>query len=609
MADDKAATEAAAQVNEPEGPPVLAPTGWINPEARGDETGGAERVLILGRVAAVTLTLVLVALLARVIQLQTRPPEQIAQRIDTQKSTATIMGRRGAMVDRRGRVVAVTRVAKRLFVDPREIVDRNTFSERVGYTLEYEPAEIEMELAKRSDSRYVVLDQRMDDERLEKFADFELPGLNTEAILVRDYPFGPLGGQVVGFVGRDGVGLEGLEKVLDAKLKPTPGKYNYLRDAMGRPLWVEASSYQNHRDGETQRLSLDMTIQEIAEKQLAATVAEFGAKAGQLIVMDPYTGEIIAMANYPTFDPESFGSSKPELRRNRCVTDVFEPGSIFKPFVWAAATQAGYAKPTEMFDCTTVGWWKPKRGPVLRDAHPQGLLDWDGVLVKSSNIGLAKVAERMGNEKLHNIVTSFGFGSPTGSGLPGELVGIVRPVKKWSATDLTRVPIGQAVAATPMQMVRAFASLANGGELVTPRITAVGPNEPIEKVRVLSPAIAQHTRDVLHRVVLEGTGKKANSKLYGLFGKTGTAQLPEEGRRGYAPDQYVSSFIAGAPVEAPRLIVSCHIHRPDKSKGHYGGTVAAPAVMRVMEESLLYLGVPPRPSPEQVAQRRAANAQ
>ncbi len=607
--DERSPIPDAAEPGAPEVDPPLLEPGWINPDATGDETGGAARVLLVGRLAAISLTLVLVALLARVVQLQARPPEPIADRLDTQQSTATVLGRRGALVDSRGRVIAVTRVAQRLFVDPKLIDDRNTFSERVGYTLGYEPAGIEMELFKRAHSRYIVLDQRLSDERVEKLGELGLRGLATEPVLVRDYPFGPLAGQVVGFVGRDSTGLEGLEKVLNPRLNPTPGRYRYTRDAKGRPLWVEAASYENHRDGQTVRLSLDMTIQEIVEKHLQATVEKYEAEAGQMVVMDPYTGEIVAMANFPTVDPAQAGNLKPELRRNRSVTDVFEPGSIFKPFVWAAATQQGYAKPQEMIDCTTQGWWKPARGPVLRDASPQGVLTWDGVLVKSSNIGMGKVAERMGSEKLHEILVGFGFGQTTGSNLPGELPGILRPVKKWSATDLTRVPMGQAIATTPLQMMRAFASLANGGDLVTPRIEARGVNEPpIEKVRVLSPAVAAHTRDVLHRVVLEGTGRRANSKLYALFGKTGTAQLPDFENGGYAANQYLSTFVAGAPVEAPRLIIGCFIHKPNKKIGHYGGTVAAPPVMKVMEESLLYLGVPPRPSPEQVAKRRSASA-
>jgi cell division protein FtsI/penicillin-binding protein 2 len=390
----------------------------------------------------------------------------------------------------------------------------------------------------------------------------------------------------------------------DARLRPKPGRLVYLRDAQGRPLWVRTDVYQPHEDGESIRLAIDITIQAIAQKYLAQTVQEYGAQAGQIIVMQPYTGEILAMANVPEFDPNHYNQSKPQDWRNRAVTDMFEPGSIFKPFIWAAATQMGVAQPEELIDCTTRGWWKPARGPVLRDAHPSGLLTWEQVLIKSSNIGMGKVGERLGVRKLHQIITAFGFGRPTGSGLPGEMGGLVRPPEDWSATDITRVTMGQGVAVTSLQMVRAFCAIANDGFLVTPMILAAQPDAaqavPIQE-RVLLPSIAAHTRSVLGRVVVEGTGRKANSSLYALFGKTGTAQLPDLERGGYLPDGYVSSFIAGAPLDAPRLVVGCFIYRPDKQKGHYGGIVAAPAVKQVIEESLMYLGVPPQTVPRQLA--------
>lgn len=575
---------------------------WREPTATVDETAGAKRVLMVGRAMAIVLTLALIALLGRVLQLQTSPPPQIKERFDSQKSSATLAGRRGTILDRRGRMMAVTRTAKRLFVDPALIKDRNTFSEKVSYTLDYDPIEVEMAVSKKARSRYVVLDQRMDDERLEKLtgvdSDDRIAGLATENIIVRDYPYGTLAGQLVGFVGSDSNGLEGVERLFNDRLTGKPGAYRYLRDSQGRPLWVEAASYKPNTDGQTIRLSIDVTIQSIVEMHLAETVNKYRAEAGQMVVMDPQTGEILALANFPSFDPTSFSKQDAALRRNRTVTDVFEPGSIFKPFVWAAATQLGYAKPNELFDCTTSGVWRSSQGRRLRDAHAQGVLTWDGVLVKSSNIGMAIVGERMGAKHLHGVLKAFGFGSTTGSGLAGEVSGIVHPADKWTHYSVTSVPMGQEVGVTGLQMARAFAALANGGYLVTPSIEAVGQNGhtgPAIKERVLSESVARHTREVLHRVVTEGTGKKANSKLYALFGKTGTAQLPDFKNGGYFQDQYVSSFVAGAPLDKPRLVIGCFIQKPDKKVGHYGGTVAAPPVMKVMEESLLYLGVAPSP--------------
>lgn len=579
--------------------PLLRPTQRAL--ARSARDGAAKRVLWVGRVMIALLTVALLGLLGRVVQLTTQPHPRVAALVETQESTRPVAGRRGALLDRRGRALASTRVAQRLFVDPHLIVERDTFAERVAYTLNYDPVEIDKTLTQRSGSRYIVLDRRLDEVREAKVAELNLPGLATEPVLVRDYPQGQLAGQLLGFVGADGDGLEGLEALFNKDLKPQAGKLRYLRDAQRRPLWVTAEGYQPHVDGQTVRLSLDVTIQAFAEQALRETVEKYQAEAGQIVVLQPHTGEILALANYPVFAPGDFRTSTPEERRNRAVTDVFEPGSIFKPFVWAAATQMGMAQPHEKIDTTTKGWWKPARGPVLRDASPHGLITWDQVLVYSSNIGMAKVAERMGNEKLHDVMAAFGFGKTTGSGLTGEMAGILRPVKSWSATDLTRMPMGHGVAVTALQVTRAFCVIANDGILVTPTIRALDPADivaPLPEQRVLLPQVAAHTRQVLARAVSEGTGRKAKSKLYSLFGKSGTAQLPDVKNGGYVPNGYVSSFIAGAPADSPRLVVGCFIHKPDKKIGHYGGTVSGPAVKQVMEQSLLYLGVPVEPGVE-----------
>ena len=323
---------------------------------------------------------------------------------------------------------------------------------------------------------------------------------------------------------------------------------------------------------------------------------KFHAQAGQIVVMDPHTGEILAMANYPAFAPDDPRPAGDEpSRRNRAVTDVFEPGSIFKPVVWASLTEMKAASPTEKIDTTTAGYYRFDFGRTLRDAHACGLIDWDTVLIKSSNIGMARVAMRVTPQQLHDAVARFGFGSPTHAGLPGEVGGLVTRLSKWTQYSQTSVPMGQEVGVTGLQMVRAFSVFANGGLLVMPTIEAIDPRDPIRtpvSSRIIRADVAEHTREVLRRVVTEGTGRKADSSLYPLFGKTGTAQVPDLKHGGYLENQYVSSFVAGAPTDHPRLVVGCFIHRPDKSIGHYGGIVAAPAVQAVVEQSLMYLGVP-----------------
>ncbi|MEM9883217.1 MAG: penicillin-binding protein 2 [Planctomycetota bacterium] len=581
----------------------------------------ADRV---GRVAVVALSVVLLLLLGRVAQLQSRPSLRVAELIDSQVSVRPLAARRGALTDRRHRPLATTRVAHVLFVDPDIVADPNTFSETVGYSLGYEPAEIEKRMFQRRGSRYIVIDPEMSDAVYARYQASEtlqeLRGLSSHETLVRRYPQGSTAGQLVGFTGFDGDGLAGLELAYDDRLAADPGQHAFVYDRGRNRLWLANRDYRLQADGRPIRLSLDLHLQAIAEEELAATVAEFHAAAGQLVVMDPTTGEVLALANYPFFDPGDFRDEDGDVRedaiaaqRNRAVTDVFEPGSIVKPMVWAAAVEAGLADPDEIVDCTEDGWWKPERGPVLRDSDHgpgkgKGEITFEKVLIVSSNIGMARVAERMGKTALHRILTSYGLGAVTGSGLPGEVPGMLRGLDDWSWADLTRMPMGHGLAATPLQITRAFCALANDGVLINPTIEARNASGPQASrtagqvnitARVLSPRVAEHTRRVMGRSVSEGygTGRHARSDLYDLFGKTGTAELPNLEQGGYHEGRYVSSFIAGAPLESPRLVVGCFVHDTKKATGHYGGTVSGPAVRRVMERSLQYLGVPPKASP------------
>lgn len=576
------------------------------------EQSPPRRVSFLAVTFGIVMTVVMGGLLVRVATLQTNPPAPLEQQFKRHVSTETIQGRRGALLDRRDRPLAVTREARTLFIDPKIIEDRGVFSTLIYQHLGYDPAVVEMAMAKSPKSRYIVIDRMMDPPTWRRYQEMpRIPGLATHPITVRAYPFGSVAGQIVGFVSQEGEGLDGLELAMQQRLAPDQGHMAFLRDRSRKPLWVEPAQYQPPRDGQSVRLSLDMTIQAIAERHLQNAVNEFNAESGQVVVMNPQTGEILAMANFPFFDPSAKRpqGDQPE-RRNRAVTDAFEPGSIFKPIVWAGLLELGATHSAEKIDTTTSGYHRFDFGRTLRDAHPQGLIDWDTVLIKSSNIGMALVAMRVSDQELHDMIRSFGFGSPTGSGIPGEIQGIVTTQKNWTKYSQTSVPMGQEIGVTAIQMVRGFAAIANDGKLVRPTIEAIDPNDPVKTVfskQVISPEVARHTRDVLARVVTEGTGRKARSDLYPIFGKTGTAQLPDLVNGGYYEDQYVSSFIAGAPVDQPRIIVGCFVHRPDKSIGHYGGIVSAPAVKQIIEETLMYLGTPANPEAPQDVVHLVAN--
>jgi len=367
-------------------------------------------------------------------------------------------------------------------------------------------------------------------------------------------------------------------------------------------MWVTGRDFVPYEDGENIRLSIDANIQRICEQELEATIKQFHANSGQIIVMQPYTGEVLAIATYPSYDPNAFGDVTDERRRNRAGSDSCEPGSIFKPFVWAGLTEMGACTPSERFNTPNSKSWLMPNGRVLNDASAHPDLTWHEVLKYSSNIGMAMGALRVKPEEIYKIMQSFGFGRPTGIALPGEIGGMMKLSDHAGALKYSQGswPMGQEIGVTGIQMVRAMSILANGGVMVEPRIEAWPLDYDKDAVqppsqRVVSRRTADATLYAMRDAVLDGTGTKANSPFYDSFGKTGTAQLPNMETGGYHSDRYMSSFLGGAPVDKPRLVVGVFIKDPDKSVGHYGGVVAAPAFRNVIERSLIYLGVPANP--------------
>ncbi|MGB0768013.1 MAG: peptidoglycan D,D-transpeptidase FtsI family protein [Phycisphaeraceae bacterium] len=602
MANDTPDKPAAPNTPTAQAPGPFRLTDFTPPEdqaALADRRG--RRLTLTARSVIVALSIVFVGLLGRVYQLQAYPDRQIVALQNSQIGTAHMAAMRGGLIDRTGRVLAATRVGYRLFCDPLFIEDRSIFAETIAYELGYDPVDIEKKLSGRSHKRYVLLDPRMNDEQVDRFRQLDLPGIYLEPITVRDYPQGELAGTLIGFVGRDGEGLEGLERHWEDRLLAKPGSFKFMRDYKRRRMWVDGEDYVPFEDGENVRLSIDAYIQRVSEEELAQAVEAFGAESGQIIVMQPNTGEILALATYPTYDPNAFGDVTDEMRRNRPVTDLFEPGSIFKPFVWAGLTELKAVSPGERIDTTTSGQWRMPNGRVLNDVHGKGVITWHDILKYSSNIGMAKGALRVDIEDVYNIMRSFGFGKPTGIDLPGEVGGLLTMPEHQGAQSYSHGswPMGQEIAVTGVQVARAMCVLANGGVMVDPRIEAHKPLDEGQTLtrpqRIVSTRTAEAALYAMRDAVVDGTGKKANSPYFDLFGKTGTAQLPNFDTGGYHSDRYVSSFLGGAPVDQPQLVVGCFIKDPDRALGHYGGVVAAPAVRSVIERSLIYLGVPTNP--------------
>lgn len=531
-------------------------------------------------------------------------------------------GPRGTVVDTAGRVLAASVRVSSCAIDPTELRRRGQDLEitlrKLHKILHLTPQEVGriLRYAKREGSRFVWIRRRIPETSAAAIRELRIPGVILRTEYLRRYPQREIASHCLGFTDIDEKGIEGIERICDAVLRGLPGHRTVMLDARRRPLISIAEALQESRPGLEIELTLDTVIQLIAEEELARAIETYKAIGGIALVMDPATGDLLAMANRPTYDPNAPASAPTSHRLNQAIAAVFEPGSTFKPIVFAAALEAGAITPSTIFHCEHGRW--NMDGRILRDVHSYGELSAAMVLIKSSNIGTVKIAAKLGRSRLYEAIRHFGFGEPTGIPLPGEVKGKVYPLSKWTKYSMGSVPIGQEVAVTPIQLATAYAVFANGGTLVRPRlIRAVRDREgkvvvevPVEvrRERVISPETARIIRELLHRVVLEGTGTRAKLEEYPIGGKTGTAQLPvntaeyRAGHRGYSPTRYLSSFVAIAPYDVPRLVVLVSIREPKDA--HYGGTVAAPAVKEIVRRTLKYLGVPESPPSSPVAARQ-----
>lgn len=565
------------------------------------------RLLILLMAVAFT------GLLVRVVQLKVHPDERLAATAGLPFSSIADLGRRGDLLDRRGRKIATSSVGFRLFIDPRIVDDIRTIGVRLGHMLDLDPVEIDKKIIPREESRYVVISHLLEDWQVAAIRQANLRGVGLEPRLVRSYPSGDVAALVVGRVGFDHAGQGGAEFFFDQAMEPHDGRFTYLRDANGRALWVEPAGYTPRQDGKPVRLSIDLVIQDIAEKRLAQEVERMNTGGGRVVVMDVQSGELLAMVDilrerdgWDEYTTDPGRKIHPSLGRNRIATDPYEPGSTFKPYIWAVATENGRAQLEEILPTPSGGVYRTSRNRSIRDVRHYGPVSWETVLVKSLNSGMAIVAERMSEREMQEALKRFGFGTRTLAQVPGESGGIVTTPKNWGHYTQTSVCMGQEISVTALQMVRAFTAFATDGRIVEPTLLAAGHSGPKVEVirRALEPETALLTRTVMHKVMLEGTGRNARSKLYDIFGKSGTPQLPRSDGRGYHEDRYVPNFIAAAPLGNPRIIVLCVLDDPDKTRDyHGGGATAGPVVRDIIDATLTYLGVAPDHSDESLVPR------
>ena len=525
-----------------------------------------------------------------------------------------LLPHRGPIVDRSGDPLALSVDVPSIYVRPRELraAGADARLPALATALHMPPRALRAKLA--SSQPFVWLKRQALPREAETVARLELPGVYTVTEGRRFYPHGNLAAHVLGFVGVDSQGLEGLEQRYDRVIRGEPQYLEFDRDARGREMFtggVGAAPDQGNR----LELTLDAAIQEATERELQSGVAAARAVGGAAVVLDPATGEVLALANVPTYNPNEPGDAADrrwrDRVRNRAITDPYEPGSTFKAVLAAAAIEEHLVTPGELFFCEHGRF--QAGGRTIHDAHPYGWLSFAEVIQFSSNIGATKVGERLGRDRYHRYLRAFGFGNRTGIELPGETPGIMRPVESWSRIDLATLSFGQGVSVTPLQMSTAFAAIANGGTLLRPyvvrRIVAPGgevvlENEPTAVRRVISTRSARTTTELLRRVVEEegGTGTKARLEEFPVAGKTGTAQKVDPTTGGYSSKR-IGSFAGFVPADEPRAVILVLIDEPSTSS--YGGVVAAPVFRAIAAAVLKRLGVEP-PAPTVVARAPGA---
>jgi cell division protein FtsI/penicillin-binding protein 2 len=510
---------------------------------------------------------------------------------------------RGDILDCRGRVLATSRILPSVAVDPALLADREAAAAELAGLFGVDREDL---LRRMGDGtrRFAWVRRGVDDpeaiaraKALVLGRDPEEPGearpqpLVFREEMVRSHPMGPLASQVLGFVGIDGAGLEGLEKVHDGTLRGIDGVRTVVRDAFRKPIVLPGGGSVDPVPGRALRVTLDAVLQGFAEDALRETFERHRPKGAVCVLLDARTGEVRALASEPSFDPSRPGDAGPEARRARFLTDQFEPGSTFKPLVAAAAVECGAVGKDDLVDCGE-GWIRiGSRTVHEHEPRGYGRIPLSRVLAVSSNCGMARVGLRLGIPRARAVLDAYGFGRPTGLGLPGEAAGQITPADRWTPTyTLVSVSFGQEIAVTPLQLAAAYLAIAGDGTVRPPRLVAGDPAADPAPVRVLSPRTVLAMREMMEDVVTEGTAKGIGRTGYRLAGKTGTAQKMLGGET----RAYVSSFVGFGPVEDPRLLCLVLLDEPSRKEGvPYGSKVAAPYCAEVLRRSLRYLGVRP----------------
>ncbi len=526
-----------------------------------------------------------------------------------QRKLVTLKPQRGEILDHRGRLLAASNKIQTIFAEPRVIQQRERTAKELARILHGDAIGIYKTIIESANPGFARIKVKASEQ--ECSAVQALYGVGVESDWQRYYPMGNIAAHVVGFTSVDNRGLGGIELGYDRQLSGLPMQNVFLADASRRPIMLREQNGV-YNDGAAIISTLDATIQQFARTELLKQYDSYEAESAVAIVAEPKTGAILALVSLPDFDPEAIVSADPNNFLNHAITDQFEPGSILKPVVMAIAMDAGAVAKGEKIFCENGHYSGKGFGRIGEYRHGFGDLTVREILVKSSNIGMAKIGQRLGAEKLRTGLAMFGFGRRTGLDLPGEAEGLLRPSSEWTGYSVTRIPFGQEISVTAIQLVRAFCILANGGRSVRPFVVRAmaDSNGGCIKTRragrvrvgyVVRPEVAKWiVTDAMVGVVNEkqngGTGWRARLDKWQVFGKTGTANIARANERGYSEQDYVASFVAGAPAEDPAVVVLVSIRKPNKKlgKGYEGGAVASPVAARILEKTLTYLKVPGR---------------
>jgi cell division protein FtsI (penicillin-binding protein 3) len=537
----------------------------------------------------------------RLVGLMVFDHETLTQKADRQYlGIKTLTPQRGVIWDREMRPLSVNIETESLYAVPSKINDIERLSYNLAPIIKVSEKRLSTKLMEKKDKSFIWVGRRLDENTVQKINSLQQKlGLQEElgflAETKRQYPNGQLASHILGFTNIDNEGIDGIELRYNKEISGSIKKVYHNRDAKGNSL---LDDIEESTPGNNLMLTIDEGLQHIVEMEIENAMGAWQAEAVVAIMMEPSTGKILAMANRPTYDPNSVGKVQADERRNRAITDNYEPGSTFKTFVASAAIEEKIVSLNEKFDVSR-GFIKVPGG-IIRDAHRHGVLTFKEVIQKSSNVGASQIALRLGKERFYNYIKKFGFGEKTGIDLPGEAKGFIRKTEKWSGRSLPSISIGQEISVTPLQLLRAYSVIANGGKLMKPYIVSniISPSGEIIKSfspevekQVISENTAKTMRDILKTVVEEGgTAQKASVMGNMVAGKTGTAQMVDPKTGLYSKNDYASSFVGFTPADNPKIALIVVVFKPRGAS--YGGTVAAPVFKNIAEQAFVYLNEP-----------------